>query len=118
MDLVKRLLKHKEKTLSETVNTKTLGKVQLLPLYMSHRSEFHKKDLVEGERNFLLLMIALSAAEDGQRLVDSLSIDEVISMFDVLGQSKDGLEDLYTLYKAANNLSKVTVDDVEEAKKN
>jgi hypothetical protein len=118
MDFLKRLQSVSDQIKPTTVETKTIGSVELLPLFVSHRSEFHRSNKVEGEREFVLLMIAMSLSEKGKRLVDSLNIDEVISMLNPLGSTKDGLDDIYLLYTEANKLSKITNEDVAEAGKN
>lgn len=118
MDFLKRLQSASEKIKPTVIQTETLGEVELLPLFVSHRSEFHRSNKDEGTREFVLLMIAMSLASKGKRLVDSLDIDEVISMLDPLGSTKQGLDDIYLLYTEANKLSKITNTDVEEAEKN
>ena len=118
MDFLKRLQSVSDNIKPTIIKTKTIGEVELLPLFVSHRSEFHRSNKKEGEREFVLLMIAMSMCEKGQRLVDTLDIDEIISYLDPLGSSKDGLEDIYLLYTESNKLSKVTNSDVEDAEKN
>jgi|GEM_PF-4387675 len=118
MDFLKRLQSIADEVKPVTIETQTIGSVELLPLYVSHRSEFHRGNKKEGSREFVLLMIALSVAENGIRLVDSMDIDEVISMLDPVGKNQAGIEDITLLYDEANKLSKLTVADVEEAEKN
>lgn len=118
MDFLKRLQSVSDKIKPTIVKTQTIGDVELLPLFVSHRSEFHRSNKKEGEREFILLMIAMSMAEKGKRLVDSLNTDEVIGLLDPMGSTKEGLEDIYLLYTESNKLSKVSVADVEDAEKN
>ncbi|MFC4699390.1 hypothetical protein ACFO4O_04355 [Glaciecola siphonariae] len=116
MTLISQLDSIRKKVKTVEVETNKLGKVTLMALFTRHRLEFHK--LSENHRDPILLMVAMSVCENGRRLVDSLDIDEVMDMLDPLGSTAEGLEDIHSLYESANDLSKVTVDDVEEAAKN
>lgn len=118
MEFLNKLQKLNEGVKPTKVMTKKLGEVELLPMFVSHRNMFHKVDLKEGDRDFSLMMIALSLADKGKRIVDHIDLDEVIQMLDPLGKDKEGLEDIVLLFTEANKLSKVTVSEVEEAEKN
>lgn len=115
-NLIKSLENCKKKVKTVDVETTELGTVTLKALFTRHRLEFHKESKVS--RDPLLLMIAMSICEDGNRLIDTLDIEEVMDMLDPLGSTAEGLEDIYNLYQAASELSKTSVSHVEEAAKN
>lgn len=116
MSVLSQLQDLRKKAKTVKVKTESLGTVTLMALFTSHRLEFHRE--ASSHRDPLLLMIAMSICENGLRMVDSLDVDEVIALIDPLGSTEQGLEDIHSLYNAASDLSKVGVDDVEEAAKN
>lgn len=118
MNLLSRLQSVRDKLKTKKIKTKTLGEVELMPLFVSQRNKLNSSEVREGSQDFILLFIAMSLAENGVRIIDSIDLEEVIATLDPVGSTKEGLEDIYDLYTEANKLSKVTVADVEEAEKN
>ena len=114
MDMLKQLQALRDKIKPVEVETKSIGTVQLLPLFMSHRMKFHtNKDI-----DMVLLTISLSIAKNGARLVDSMDEIEVMGMLDPLGCTEAGMEDILTLYNKAKEISMLGESEVEDASKN
>lgn len=101
-----------------TVETKTIGKVDLLPMKLTSRLHIQSAAAVEGSFEHVLLVIAYSWAEKGVRLSDSMDVNELVSILDDLGMNEQGMEDLNLLFSESNKLSKSSTSDVEEAVKN
>ncbi len=117
MSVLKKLQSIRDGVKTVSVDTETMGKVELMTPFASHRFELLKHSKA-GNKNFGLVLIAMCLVENGGRLVDSMDLDEVIQMIDVLGSDEKGQKDIETLFTAANKLSKVLSADIEEAEKN
>lgn len=118
MDLLKKLQNIRDGIKPTVVTTKTIGEVEILPMFMTERLEFMRNASATNQKDFVMLLIAMSLSDKGQRLSDSMDIDEIIAMLDPLGCTDDGISDINTLYEQANSLSKITQKDVEDAQKN
>jgi hypothetical protein len=111
MSLLSDLQKLRDGATTKSVFVQSLGRdIELLPLFMSQR--FALLDASDS-KSFSLRLVALCIAEDGQRLSDSVDVEEILSYIEPLHET-----DFNDLFAAANELSKVTVSDVEEAEKN
>lgn len=118
MSLIDKLQSFRKSIEPVEIQTKTLGKVQLLPLFMEERLEFIHQANTADSKNYSLLLVAMCLADKGHRLKDSLGIEEVLGMINPLGATSDGMEDLNDLFAKANEISAVTQADVEDAQKN
>ena len=98
----------------EAVHLDGLGlDVELMRPLLSHRSQLIANDKAKDKKIYAFLVISICLWEKGQRQIDTLGFEEIMANLDMLDEG-----DFLKLFEKAQELTKATQQDVEDAQKN
>jgi hypothetical protein len=114
MDFLNKLQAKRNEVKTIMVKLDDLGvEVEIIPPFLSQRIALIQNESATDKKNYSFLVVANCLSENGVRQIDILGYEEIAQGLDVLTET-----DLLKLFVECEKISKTTIKDVEDAKKN
>lgn len=114
MEFLNRCQAKREKIKPIMVELEDLGfAVEVLPPLLSHRLKLIQNEQAKDKKMYGFLVVAMCLSEKGQRQIDHLDYEEIAAGLDLLSENDFG-----KLFRKCQDISKVQMQDVEDAQKN
>jgi hypothetical protein len=114
MDFLNKLQSVRDQIKPVIVKLEDLGvDVEIIQPFLSQRIALIQNESAKDKKNYSFLVVANCLSEKGVRQIDVLGYEEIAHGLDVLSET-----DLLNLFTECEKLSKTSIKDVEDAKKN
>jgi hypothetical protein len=114
MDFLNKLQARRDEVKPIPVKLEDLGvEVEILPPFLSHRIKLIQNESAQDKKMYSFLVVANCLSINGVRQIDILGYEELAQYMDLFTEV-----DFLNLFTECEKVSKTTIKDVEDAKKN